>query len=116
MKSILEIITESSNVTSNINWLDWNKNILNNVYKDIVDECLNNKKAYYKVNILVIAKEKKKTGEVDKFRGEHKIMTSEMWIQWSEDRNIIEFWPKNISENGIIMWTPMDEALPASYK
>lgn len=117
MKSILEIVTESSNVTSNINWLVWDENILNNVYKDIVDECLNNKKtAYYKVNILVIAKEKKKTGEVDKFRGEYKIMTSEMVIRWSNDRNIIEFWPKNISENGIIMWTPMNEALPTSYK
>lgn len=46
MKSILEIVTESSNVTSNINWLVWDENILNNVYKDIVDECLNNKKQH----------------------------------------------------------------------
>lgn len=39
-----------------------------------------------------------------------------MVIRWSNDRNIIEFWSKNISENGIIMWTPMNEALPTSYK
>ena len=111
MKSTLEIL---SNMTSNINWLVWDEDILNNVYKDIVNECLNNPKVFYKVNILVIVKERKKKGEVDKFRGEYKIMTSEMWIRWSG--TIIEFWPKNISENGIIMWSPMNEALPISYK
>ena len=116
MKSITKIITESSNVVSNINWLSWNKDNLNKVYKDIVKECTNKKEDYYSVNILVITKEKKKNEEIDKFKGEHKIMTSEMWIRYKESINDIEFWPKNISENGIIMWTPMNEALPVSYK
>ena len=116
MKLISEIIGESSNVNSNINWLAWNKDNLNKVYKNIIEECNNKKENYYSVNILVVTKEKKKNGESDKFKGEYKIMTSEMWIRYKENINSIEFWPKNISEKGIIVWAPMNESLPEFYK
>ena len=47
MKLISEINAESSNVNSNINWLAWNKDNLNKVYKNIIEECNN------KLNVMI---------------------------------------------------------------
>lgn len=39
-----------------INWLDFTEENLNNCFKDIVNECENDHKKRYKINILVLAK------------------------------------------------------------
>lgn len=115
MKSITEIITESSNMTSNINWIDWNEDNLNRVFKKIVDEILEDKKLRYKVNILVIAKEKKSKDNVDKFKGNYKLMPTEVEIYWNTNGTPkISFWSKNISN--ITKFIPMEMALPKEFQ
>lgn len=105
-----------------INWLDFNDENLNNVFKDIVNECEVDHKKNYKVNILVIAKEKKSKSEVDKFKGKYKLMACEIECYWSDNKNIINgvpkvnFWPKNISGQSIIKFIPMNDSLPKSLQ
>ena len=101
-----------------INWIDFTEENLNNCFKDIVNECENDHKKRYKINILVLAKEKKTKYEIDKFKGKYKLMASEVECYWSENSNMINgipkvnFWPKNISELSIIKFIPMQEAIP----
>lgn len=117
MKSITEIITESSNLTSNINWIDWNEDNLNKVFKEIIDEILENKKLRYKVNILVIAKEKKSKDNIDKFKGNYKLMPTEVEIYWNTMApSKILFWSKNISSDTITKFVPMEMALPKEFQ
>jgi len=122
MKTITEIITESSNITSNINWIDWNEDNLNNVFKEVIDEILENKELRYKVNILVIAKEKKSKENCDKFKGNYKLMPTEVEIYWNTNTNSgmpepkISFWSKNIANNTITKFVPMEMALPKEFQ
>ncbi len=122
MKSITEIISESSNITSNIKWLDWNEDNLNEVFKEIIDEILENNELRYKVNILVIAKEKKSKDNVDKFKGNYKLMPTEIEIYWNTNTNAgmpepkVSFWSKNIANNTITKFVPMEMALPKEFK
>lgn len=117
MKSIVEIIAESSNMTSNINWLDWNEDNLNNVFKEIVNEILDDNDLHYKVNVLVIAKEKKSKDNIDKFKGNYKIMPTEVEIYWNTNGTPkILFWSKNIANNTITKFIPMEMALPKEFQ
>lgn len=116
MKSISEIITESSNITSNIEWLDWNDENLNKVFKDVIDEILDDNDLRYKVNILVIAKEKKSKDNVDKFKGNYKLMPTEVEIYWLPEHSEISFWSKNIANNTITKFVPMEMALPKEFQ
>jgi hypothetical protein len=122
MKSIIETITESSNITSNINWLDWNEDNQNKVFKEIIDEILENKNLRFKVNILVIAKEKKSKDNIDKFKGNYKLMPTEVEIYWNTNTNAgmpepkVSFWTKNIANNTITKFVPMEMALPKEFR
>jgi len=116
MKSIAEIIKESSNMTSNIEWLDWNEENKNKFFKEIIDEIFEDKELRYKVNILVIAKEKKSNDNVDKFKGNYKLMPTEVEIYWLHEHQKIEFWPKNIASNTITKFVPMEMALPKEFQ
>ena len=117
MKSIAEIITESSNITSNIDWLDWNEDNQNKVFKEIIDEILENKELRYRVNILVIAKEKNSKDNVDKFKGNYKLMPTEVEIYWNTNGTPrISFWSKNIANNTITKFVPMEMALPKEFQ
>ena len=122
MKSITERISESSNIVSNINWLDWNEDNQNTVFKEIIDEINEDKTLRYKVNILVIAKEKKSKNNVDKFKGDYKIMPTEVEIYWNTNTNAgmpepkVSFWTKNIANNTITKFVPMEMALPKEFQ
>lgn len=88
------------------------------MFKEIVDIYETDHTKRYKVNILVIAKEKKSKLEVDQFKGEYKLMASEVIIYWSSNSHKIngvpkvEFAPKNITGPSIIKFVPMQNALP----
>ena len=88
------------------------------MFKEIVDICEADHTKRYKVNILVIAKEKKSKLEIDQFKGEYKLMASEVEIYWSSNSGKInrvpkvEFAPKNITGPSIIKFVPMQDALP----
>ena len=122
MKSITERISESSNIVSNINWLDWNEDNQNTVFKEIIDEINEDKTLRYKVNILVIAKEKKSKNNIDKFKGDYKIMPTEVEIYWNTNTNAgmpepkVSFWTKNIANNTITKFVPMEMALPKEFQ
>lgn len=122
MKSITEIITESSYITSNIEWLDWNEDNQNRVFKEIIDKINEDNKLRYKVNILVIAREKKSAQEIDKFKGDYKIMPTEIEFYWNTDTNAgmpeprVSLWSKNIANNTITKFTPMEMALPKEFR
>ena len=117
MKSITENVTESSNTTSNSVWLDWNDDNLNKVFKDAVDEILEDNRLRYKVNILVIAKEKKSKDNVDKFKGNYKVMPTEVEIYWNTNGTSgISFRSKNITNNNIAKFVPMEIALPKEFQ
>lgn len=122
MKSITEIISESSNMVSNINWIDWNETNQNEVFKEIIEEVTVNKKQRYKVNILVIAKEKKTKDEIDKFKGDYKIMPTEVEIYWNTNTNAgmpepkVSLWSKNIANNTITKFAPMEMCLPKEFR
>ena len=117
MKSITEIVTEASNTTSNFVWLDWNDDNLNKVFKDAIDEILEDNRLRYKVNILVIAKEKKSKDNVDKFKGNYKVMPTEVEIYWNTNGTPrISFWSKNITNNNITKFVPMEIALPKEFQ
>lgn len=105
------------NIISYINWLDWNKDNLNKVFKEIIDEILENKTLRYQVNILVIAKEKKSKDNIDKFKGNYKIMPTEVEIYWNTNGTQgISFWSKNIGNSTITKFVPMEMALPNEFK
>ena len=120
MKDIKDIVNENKNkvMQSIIDWLDYTDENLNSVFKEIVDICEADHTKRYKVNILVIAKEKKSKLEIDKFKGEYKLMASEVIIYWSSNSGRIngvpkvEFAPKNITGPSIIKFVPMQDALP----
>ena len=121
MKDIKDIINESKNkkvMQSIIDWLDYTDQNLNSVFKEIVDICEADHTKRYKVNILVIAKEKKSKSEIDQFKGEYKLMPSEVEIYWSSNSGRIngvlkvEFASKNITGPSIIKFVPMQNALP----
>ena len=117
MKSITEIVTESSNTISNFVWLDWNEDNLNKVFKDAIDEILEDNRLRYKVNILVIAKEKKSKDNIDKFKGNYKVMPTEVEIYWNTNGTSgISFWSKNITNNNITKFVPMEIALPKEFQ
>jgi hypothetical protein len=116
MKSITEIINESFNVISNIEWLDWNEDNRNKVFKEIIDEILENNELRYKVNILVITKEKKSKENIDKFKGNYKVMPTEVEIYWHTGHSEITFWSKNIATNTITKFVPMEMALPKEFQ
>ena len=120
MKDIIDIVNENKNkaMQSTIDWLDFTDENLNSVFKEIVELCEADHKKRYKVNILVIAKEKKTKAEIDQFKGEYKLMPSEVECYWSDNSNMtngvpkVNFWPKNISGPAIIKFVPMQDALP----
>ena len=108
------------NDVSNIEWLDWNEDNQYKVFKEIIDEILHDKNLRYKVNILVIAKEKKSKDNIDKFKGNYKIMPTEVEIYWakhnSQNTEGIEYWTKNIANKTITKFVPMEMALPKELK
>lgn len=105
------------NNVSNIEWLDWNEDNQNKVFKEIIDEILYDKNLHYKVNILVIAKEKKSKNNIDKFKGNYKIMPTEVEIYWNTNNTEgISFWTKNIANKTITKFVPMEMALPKELK
>lgn len=105
------------NIISYINWLDWNDYNLNNVFKEIIEEILEDKTLRYEVNILVIAKEKKSKNNIDKFKGIYKIMPTQVEIYWNTNGTQgISFWTKNISNNSITKFVTMEMALPDEFK
>ena len=105
------------NNVSNIEWLDWNEDNQNKVFKEIIDEILYDKNLHYKVNILVIAKEKKSKNNIDKFKGNYKIMPTEVEIYWNTNNTEgISFWTKNIANKTITKFVPMEMALPKELR
>ena len=119
MKDITDIVNENKNKTmqSIIDWLDFTDENLNSVFKEIVELCEADHKKRYKVNILVIAKEKKTKSESDQFKGEYKLMPSEVECYWADynhpnEKGHVYFWTKNISGPAIIKFVPMQDALP----
>lgn len=120
MKNIFDIVEKNKGVEmqSVIDWLNFTEDNIRMVFKDIVDACEADHTKHYKVNILVIVLEKKTKSEVDKFKGDYKLMSCEVDCYWSENSNRINgvpkvnFWPKNISGPAIIKFIPMQDALP----
>ena len=106
-------INKSLNFISKIEWLDWNEDNRNRIFKEIIEEVLEDKTRRYKVNILVITNEKKSKDDIDKFKGIFKIMPTEVEIYWSTNGiQVISFWPKNISNSTITKFVTMEMALP----
>ena len=67
------------------------------------------------MNILVIAKEKKSKDNIDKFKGNYKLMPTEVEIYWRTNGTPgISFWSKNISN--ITKFVPMEMALPKEFQ
>lgn len=120
MKDIKEIVNENKSkaMQSTIDWLDYTDENLNSAFKEIVELVEAHHTQRYKVNILVIAKEKKTKSEVDKFKGEYKLMPTEVEIYWNTNTNAgmpepkVSYWTKNISGPAIIKFVPMQDALP----
>lgn len=119
MKDIIDIVKENKNkaMQSTIDWLDFTDENLNSVFKEIVELCEADHKKRYKVNILVIAKEKKTKAEIDQFKGEYKLMPCEVECYWADynhpnETGHVYFWTKNISGPAIIKFVPMQDALP----
>ena len=102
-----------------IEWLDWNEEVLRDVYKEYVEKIeVDHSVALDNINVLVLCKSRK--GDDTKY----KIMCSKMCISWtngmcySPPNNIphVEFSLCNIAEFSVFGFCPMSSALPPEFK
>ena len=102
-----------------IEWLDWNEEVLRDVYKEYVEKIeVDHSVALDNINVLVLCKSRK--GDDTKY----KIMCSKMCISWTDGmcysppNNIphVEFSLCNIAEFSVFGFCPMSSALPPEFK
>ena len=91
-----------------IEWLDWNEEVLRDVYKEYVEKIeANNNLSFHDFYILVIYKAKDNNEK-------YKITKSEMAIWWNNSEGIV-FYSTDISSSSIVAFCPMSLALPPEF-
>ena len=101
-----------------IEWLDWNEEVLRDVYKEYVEKIeANHNLRLNNINVLVLCKSKK--GDDTKY----KIMCSKMIMYWAEGVYFsspyypgVGFSLCNISNFNVFGFCPMSSALPSEFK
>lgn len=88
-----------------IEWLDWNEEVLREVYKEYIEKIeADHSLSFHDFYILVIYKAKDKNEK-------YKMTKSEVAIWWSNNKGVV-FYSMDISSSSIIAFCPMSLALP----